>query len=264
MTFISPGEFQIISHRGGSLDYPENTLFAFSETVKIHKLFAFELDVHCTKDGKIVVIHDSTLDRTTNGKGFVKHHTWDEISKLDGGYWFSKDYGTTFPMRGKGVGVPLLEDLLRQFPNQKMSIEVKEPGYEEIVVDVLKKHGAIDRVVLASFNYDVLKRLRVLSPASFSSFSKKEMKWTYVANLVGLPFLAPKKGNIMHVPLWAEGIEIVTQKLIDTAHSRGLFVQVWTIDDEDMMRQLISMGVDGIISDAPSLLAKVAQELKKI
>lgn len=255
-------EFLTLAHRGGKGLYPENTILAF-EKAREMGVDVLEIDVHPTKYGKIVVIHDDTVDRTTNGKGKVRELTYEEIEKLDAAYNFSKDGGKTFPFRGKGIKIPLLSQVLSKFNDMRISIEIKESdgNTEEKVLDLIEKYDMEDKVIVASENYEILKKVRELNPKIATSMSEKEVRNFYISFITFVPLNFYKaKGDALMIPTEAEGKNLSTKRFINAAHSKGLKVIYWTINDEEKMRELIKLGVDGIITDYPDKLMRVLKE----
>ena len=157
------------AHRGASTKAPENTLEAFRLAVE-DGAGGLELDVHMTSDGRIAVIHDDSVDRTTGGQGLVRDMTLREVQGLDGGYRFTPDGGDTYPYRGRGVRVPELGEILREFPDHRVNIDIKEarPGVEAAVLETIAGAGAGDRVLVVSEIPSVLERFRELSGGRFS------------------------------------------------------------------------------------------------
>lgn len=264
--YLRPEKFEIIAHRGGSLEYPENTLLAFEQALTIWPAAIIELDVHRSKDGKIVVFHDDALDRVTDGRGMIWQTPYQELQKLDAAYRFTRDGGKTFPHRAKGVRIPLLSEVLEKLPNARISIEFKHPTpfFGHDVIDIVRKAGAQDRVVLAGSDHHNLVQTSKLAPEMCSGFSGKEILRTLIWSTMGISKLCPSRGQVLQVPVRHRGIPVATASFIKRAHIRGLHVHVWTINDEATMRQLIENGADGIVTDAPSLLLRVARTLKKI
>ena len=149
--FFSGPTPRLFAHRGASGEAPENTLAAFQRAASLGVVY-MELDVHLSRDGQVVVMHDDTLERTTNGRGLVKEHGLAELYGLDAGYHFTPDGGETFPFRGQGVSIPLLADVLRRFPHVRFTVEIKqqEPPIEEQVIAVVRECGMAETVILAS------------------------------------------------------------------------------------------------------------------
>ncbi|MGH7857473.1 MAG: glycerophosphodiester phosphodiesterase family protein, partial [Candidatus Binatia bacterium] len=135
-----------------------------------------ELDVHATRDGVVVVIHDPTVDRTTDGRGAVRELTFAELRELDAGFGFAT--GDEHPFRGQGIRVPALGELVKELPDVPLNIEIKQaaPPIEREVVALLKDLGALDRVMLAAEQHDVMRRIRSTAPGAATSFSAAEVR----------------------------------------------------------------------------------------
>ena len=245
-----------IAHRGGSDEWPENTLLAFEKSAALG-CDAIETDLHQTKDGEFVIFHDETLERTTNGKGEVKNFTLAELKKLDAAYHFSQDGGTTFPYRGKGITIPELKEVLQRLPNTFFILEVKDPNLDlQKFIKVVKDLGAFEQFYFSSFVENVLSSLRSREPAAVSGFAHSEVKkLLYFYHLKLLPFYKPV-GQSLQVPPSHEGRAIVTKDWVEAMHEKGLEVLVWTINEESEMKTLITQNVDGIMTDRPTLLKK--------
>lgn len=255
-SYLKPNEFALVAHRGGPHFGPENTIEAFQESLKLYSDLIFELDVRLTRDGQVVVMHDPTIDRTTSGHGQVHELNYSEIEKFDAGH--------NTPWGGKKIKAPLLKDAISAFPHSRITIEVKLPGYEKQIVDVVTQAGAENRVVLSSFEHEAVKNLRRLAPQMCSGCSRREIRQMVLAVKSGLTFTAPSRGNVFQIPKDHEGHIVFSEKFLKLAHKINKPVHVWTINDEATMRALILGGADGIITDKPQILYKLAKELGKI
>ena len=254
--------FMVFAHRGGMGLFPENTIIAFENAEKLG-VDVLEIDVHPTKDGKVVVIHDDSIDRTTNGKGRISEFTYEELEKFDAAYNFSLDNGKTFPYRGKGIKIPLLSDVLSQFQNMKISIEIKETDgkIEEKVIELIKNYKMEDKVIIASEEFEILKKIREINPEIATSMSEKEVRsfYTSFVTYILLNFYKPK-ADALSIPPEAEGRTLANKNFINSSHKKGLKIFVWTINEEEEMRELIKFGVDGIITDYPDKLIEILKE----
>src|SRR5829696_2355157 len=251
-----------VAHRGASTLAPENTIEAFRLAVEAGA-GGFELDVHMTRDGHIVVIHDVTVDRTTNGSGAVSEMTLDELRAFDAGHNFSPDGGPTRPYRGKGVRVPTLGEVLDEFPGVDVNIEIKAPtpGIEETVLRVLREANASGRALVVSTPHAIVKRFRKTSGGLISSgASRWEIKVFYTLSRLHLERLLRPVYDALQVPLLHRGILVVTPRFVRAAHARGVRVDVWTINRSDEMRRLLDLGVDVIMTDRPGTLTEVLKE----
>jgi glycerophosphoryl diester phosphodiesterase len=256
------GEWPVnLAHRGASALAPENTIEAFRLAVEAGA-GGLELDVHMTRDGHIVVIHDATVDRTTSGTGAVSEMTLDELRRLDAGHNFSPDGGPARPYRGRGVRVPTLEEVLEEFPAVAVNIEIKAgtPGIEETVLGVLREANALGRALVVSTLHDVVKRFRKVSGGHVSTgASRWEIGIFYISSRFRLEHLVRPAYDALQVPLRHRGIPLVTPRFLKAAHANGVRVDAWTINQADEMRRLLDLGVDVIMTDRPGTLAEVLE-----
>ena len=251
-----------LAHRGASALAPENTLEAFRMAVEAGA-GGLELDVHLTRDGHVVVIHDATVERTTGGTGAVAEMTLDELRAFDAGHNFTPDGGSTRPYYGLGLRVPTLAEVLREFPGISVNIDIKEayPGVEEAVLGVLREAGADGRALVASTPHGIIRRFRKLSGGRISTgASKLEITAFYILSRLRLERLIRPAYDALQVPLQHRGIPLVTRRFVEAAHARGVRVDVWTINRADEMRRLLDLGVDVIMTDRPETLAGVLRE----
>jgi glycerophosphoryl diester phosphodiesterase len=219
-----------------------------------------ELDVRSTVDGEVVVIHDGKVDRTTNGTGDVGRMTLAELQSLDAGYRFTPDDGVTFPWRGRGVKIPTLEAIFREFPDRPVNIELKDerPGSEAAVWRTIEAAGAESRTLAVTDSGASIDRFRAASAGRVATgASIFEFAIFRFLSLFRLSWLYKPRCQALQPPDTYRGIRIVTRGLLRAAHKRGLRVDVWTIDEEADMRRLLEWGVDGIMSDRPDILARV-------
>ena len=244
-----------MAHRGGSRLAPEDTLAAFENAARLG-VDVLEMDVHSTADGEIVVLHDDTVDRTTEGSGPVTSFTLDDLQALDAAYHFSPDGGATFPWRGTGVVVPTLDDVLAAFPDAHMSIEIKqqEPSIVDGVLDLLDAHHARERVVIASFLDPVMADLRARAPDLLTTYTLGEMfQWSLLTEADDAAYVPP-------APVVQAPVDTLTDEMIALAQRHGVAVQVWTVNDRAEMDRLIGLNVDGILTDDPATLADAIAE----
>ena len=248
-----------LAHRGASKMAPENTMEAFRLGIEAGA-GGLELDVHLTRDGRVVVIHDPTVDRTTGGTGAVAEMTLDELRALDAGHRFNPDDGADFPYRGRNVRVPTLAEVLRVFPGVVVNIDMKadRPAIEASVLRVLREAGAGGRALVVSSRYSAVRRFRKISGGSISTgASRLEIGVFYLFSRLRLEWLLRPAYDALQVPPTHRGIPLVTRRFIDAAHARGVRVDAWTISGVDEMHRLLDLGVDVIITDRPDTLAEV-------
>ena len=248
----------VIAHQGGDGVWPGETMFAYQNAVKLG-VEVLEMDIHITEDGVLVLMHDETVDRTTDGSGEIESMTLEELKKLDAGYDWSTDDGATFPFRGKGLTVTTLEEVFTAFPDKHMTIEIKKTNapMTQPFCELIRKHKMEDKVLAASFYDDKLKEFRKECPEVATSSAKNE---TTAFVLLTKPFLgsfySPKFFSLQ-VPEESGGITVMTPAFVKAAHERNLAVEPWTINDAETMKKLIDWGVDGIITDRPDILMEV-------
>ena len=247
------------AHRGGAKIVPENTLEGFSEGLQAGA-GVLELDVHTTADGTVVVIHDETVDRTTDGSGAVHEMALPEVKRLDAGYWFTPDGGKTYPYRGKGVSIPTMEEVYRKFTDVPINVEIKgkRPGIEEALWRIIEGAGAEERTLVVSEDSGTIRRFREASHRKVATASSRlELILFWLLGRLHLGGLSKPSYQALQGPDTYKGLRIVTPELVRGAHERGLRVDVWTIDHEPDMRRLLGFGVDGIMTDRPDILARV-------
>lgn len=260
-SFLEPMP-RVIAHRGDSRNYPENTLPAFESAVRMG-IDVVETDIHLTKDGVLVIWHDPTLERNTDGSGRIEDHTLEELRRFDAGYTFTQDGGKTFPFRGKGVRICTLAEALEHCPGQRFNIDLKTkcPEIVDEFIKVIREHDAVDRVVGASFHLSNLKRLRRLAPDFLTSVTTAEVVPLLFRQKTHTLPKAFKRKIIFQIPMAAGPVKVVTPAFVKAMHQRGAVVMVWTINDEETMRRLFEMGVDSVMTDDPALVIKVADEM---
>jgi glycerophosphoryl diester phosphodiesterase len=247
-----------MAHRGGAALWPENTMHAFAEATALG-VDVLEMDLHSTVDGALVIIHDGTIDRTTNGSGAVNTLTLAELKKFDASYRWTNDGGRTYPFRGKGITVPTLREVLDAFPQGRLNIDIKgsAPALIKNFCRSLRESRATGRVNVASFNWQTLAEFRRECPEVGTSASFDEV----LALLSEAQGTASDKPHplmrAVQVPESAGGRQLLTAKLVEAAHRRGLEIHVWTVNDEAAMQRMIKLGVDGIITDRPDKLIEL-------
>ncbi len=261
-SFLDPMP-RVVAHRGDSANFPENTIEAFKSAVEMG-IDVVETDVHLSKDGVIVIWHDPTLERNTDGKGTLESHTLEELKKYDAGYTFTKDGGKTYPFRGKGIKLCTLEEALTTCPEQRFNIDLKTPDVRIVdeFIRVIRKHHAENRVVGASFHLSNLKALRAKAPDILTSITTLEVIPLLLKQKLHILPKNFKRKIIFQVPKAQWGIKVITEKFVKAMHQRDAVVMVWTINDEPTMRWLFGIGVDSVMTDDPALVIKVAEDMK--
>lgn len=276
-----------IAHQGGEIEAPSNTLFAFKTALQ-KGADVLELDVHATADRELVVLHDATVDRLTNGTGPVDEKTLAQIKELDAAHWFVPDCGTChgkpdewYAYRGNATGeraipedlveagfvpndfrIPTLREVLETFPTTLINIEIKasDPdteGYEELLADLLAEFKRTTNTIVVSFLDNAIERFKVHAPDVHTATATGETAAFWASSQGPLPGAPNSRYVALQVPITFEGITVVTPDFVQNAHTNGLAVHVWTINDRPAMEWLISIGVDGIMTDRPTLLEEV-------
>lgn len=259
--YFVAADFQIIAHRGGAGLAPENTLTAFRRSLAAGA-GVLEMDLRTTADGHLVVLHDATVDRTTDGQGTVNEMTLAQLKTLDAGYRWTADQGRGFPFRGRGITVPTLSEVLAAFADTPLIAEIKEkrPEAGQTVCDLLRQHGQITSVLVASVHAGVLEHFRQVCPGVATSAGFSEALRFYLLSRAGLASLFSPAMQALQVPMTFKGMAVVSRRFVAAAHGRNLTVAVWTVNAEETMRRLIAAGVDGIMTDYPDRLAAIVEE----
>lgn len=249
----------LIAHRGGSALAPENTLAAFRRAIHWWRADLLEVDVHPTRDGDCVVIHDPTVDRTTDGRGRVADLTVAELRKLDAGHRFTPD-GTTFPYRGTGVHVSTLREVLVELPDARVNVEVKDGRAQLAVKRTIDELGAHHRVLIAAG--DARNRALFHHYPGPTSAGAQDLYAFYAMHLSKTTRFYRPPIDAFQMPERSGARQVLTPRWIQEAHAHNVAIHVWTVDEEADMRRLLEWGVDGIISDRPDRLARVLHEMR--
>lgn len=259
--FFSGPEPRLFAHRGASALAPENTIESFRLARNAGAPY-LELDVHLTADGHVVVIHDNSVSRTTGRRGRIEKMSLPEIRRLDGGHEFTLDRGRSFPYRGKGVRIPTLEEVLQEFPEARVAVEIKKTrkGIGRAVLEVIRGCRATERVLVASHEHQHLQEFRSLDGDVPTSFSKSEVRKFLARVRSGDTSGYHAPGHALQVPEYFGLRRVTSVPFIEAAHRLGLEVHVWTVNEPVHMKRLLRWGVDGIMTDDPArALASVAE-----
>lgn len=251
----------IIAHRGGAGLAPENTLAAFQRSVDIGA-DVIELDVRSTSDGELVVIHDANVDRTTDGTGPVAEKTLAELRELDAGFRWTGGEAKEFPFRGKKIRIPTLREVFEKFPDTKINIEPKydTPSPVAPLCGLIKQYKMSDKVVVGTFNADVLTEFRESCKGVATSASASEASSFLFGYNIGIAESFSPEMQIFQIPQSIGGWQIVTEDYIKALHERNLEVHVWTINEIDDMKQMLKIKADGIMTDYPDRLVDLIKQ----
>ena len=244
-----------LAHRGGALYAPnlglENTLRAFGNAIALGYTH-LETDVHLTKDGRLVAFHDGRLDRVGDRVGRIRDLTWEQVRAARLGPGPEHDR------------VPLLIEVVEEFPGICLNIDLKAPGTARPVWDLVEKHGLHDRVCVGSFQQRHLSEFRrlargsVVTAAGVSGTVLLRFSPEWLTTLLHTPAEVLQVPSV--VPLGSRRLHVVTKRFLDAAHRHDKQVHAWTIDDPNEMRRLLDLGVDGIVSDRIDVLKDVLVE----
>ena len=239
---------KVIAHRGASAYAPENTMSAFKKAISMGA-GGIELDVQLSRDGRVVVIHDEKVDRTSDGKGWVKDFDLIDLKALDFGSWFGQEYA--------GERIPVLEevlDLLKDWDGL-LNIEIKNgliiyPGIEEKVAELIKKYDFVNRVIISSFNhYSLVKMKRILPQVKTGILYMAGLyePWEYAKRI---------KAYALHPAYYN-----VVPEIMEGCIKHGVAVNPFTVDHPDLIRKMAAAGVSGIITNVPDVAIKILEEM---
>ena len=289
---VGDGEIMNYAHRGGVIDFPENTLYAYKKVAEANA-DVLEMDVYQTADNQLVILHDLDVDRTTNGSGNVGELTLAELKALDAAYWFVTGEGTphdadaaAYEFRGIATGekspppgytaddfkIPTLEEALMAFPDKLINVELKpdldgQGNYEQQIADLLIRYGRFTNLIAASFEDDAANNFKAVAPCIHTSVPVGQATGLVLASFgdgvmpaapehVALQ-VPPDTSQIQQVP---DGTTILSADLVKDAHAVGLSVQVWTINECAQMLDVMALGVDAIMTDRPLLLQSLLEQ----
>jgi glycerophosphoryl diester phosphodiesterase len=254
----------VLAHQGGDGEWPSNTMLAFQNAADLG-VDVLEMDVHMSSDGEIVVIHDDTVDRTTDGSGEVSAMTLAELQALDAGYdWPTveghPDLGTeNHPYRGQGVTIPSLEEIFIAFPNYPMSIEIKQdtPSMAEPLCALIREYEREDWVIIPSFSEKAMREFRAACPEVATMGVESEVRLYFILNTAMISGTWQPSTQAFAVPEYFGDLHVLTPSFVANSKEHNVRVYPWTINSEEDMRRMIDLGVDGIITDYPSLAMEI-------
>lgn len=241
----------LYAHRGAALEQPENSIEAFESAIAVGA-DVLEIDVHMTRDAHVVVAHDPGGRRVAAVDAEIRSSSLSEIKRWD----LARDRADRGPR--PPVRIPTLDEVLRAFPNTLLNIDVKQrqPDMTRVLVDLIARHAAHDRVLLTSFASATTRRLRRLGYPGPTGLARGE-----VATALFLPsplrWLAPVTGRRMQIPTQSGALRLDRAAVVKRAHGLGLRVDYWVINDPQRAEQLLALGADGIVTDDPRKMARV-------
>lgn len=240
----------VYAHRGASAELPENTLTAFRRALEIGA-DALETDVHLTRDGELVAIHDTDGGRLAGVGRAVSDVTLSEIRTWDVGFGFVDDQGRR-PFAGQGYRIATLDEMLGEFPRVRINVDLKLPHPELVdrFVRIVRAHDAESCVVGASFSIATLKRLRAAGYRGETSLARREFLTCWLVPAVAQGRRPP--GQRAQIPTRVGVLTLATRCTVDKLHALGLAVDFWTVNDPILARELVGLGADGVMTDDPA------------
>lgn len=253
----------LYAHRGAASERPENTLPSFARALELGA-DALETDLHLTADGQVVAAHDPTLARTAGSPVTISRATLDELRRCDVGWGFVDRAGER-PFAGRGVALPTLEEVLDAFPGVRLNVDVKQraPAMVVPLLDLLRRKRAEDRVLVTSFDGDVLRTVRAAGYAGRTGLAPAEVLRLYASPLAVLRAIPPG-GSAAQVPTSAQGLRLDSPGFIEKCHALEIPVEYWTINDPAEAERLLALGADGIMTDDPGAIAPVFERWREV
>ena len=259
------------AHQGGSFEGPSSTLSAIARALAAGAT-GIELDVHATKDRRVVVCHDETVDRTTNRHGVIADLELAQLNEMDNAYWWVAGE-TVSPGRSdeeyvergraprdRNFAIATLEEVSNRFPGVLLNLDIKRTApdvepYETLLADELRRLERTGSVIVASFHDAALTSFRAVAPEVATSAATNETATFYFSMLEGAPVVPPACS--FQVPATLGDVTVVDERFLEAAHAADVAVHVWTINDVDEMARLLDLGVDGVVSDRPTPLVEL-------
>ncbi len=248
----------VFAHQAGEGRWPSNTMVGFRESSAVGA-DVLDADMHMSRDGELVLIHDETVDRTSDGSGEVRDLTLSELRELDFGYRFSTDGGETFPYRGTGLGIVTVEDLFSEFTDTRFGIEIKQTSTDAAtkLCSLIREYGYEDRVLVSSFAQEGMDAFRDACPDVATSATDGEAKRFYIFQLLRLSGFYSPPFDSLQVPEYRGGTHVLTSSFVRAAERWNLPVIPWTINDVDDFDRIIGdYQVDGINTNYPDRLVE--------
>jgi glycerophosphoryl diester phosphodiesterase len=246
----------LIAHRGASGSFPDSSLLAFQKALDL-ETDILELDVHLSADKKIIVSHDESLLRTTGKDLLIAESKLKDIVQADAGFTFKSKSGD-FPFRNQGISTLSLNALIKAFPNARFNIEIKpnSPKLAEALSNFIRKNNLSERVVVASKHALALETFRnTEQPRAMTSSHLNDIVWAYIywffnSDMRDTPY------ELLQLPY-----QLVNKSVVDYFHSQNKKVHVWTVNDPDAIREMLIIGVDGVMTDHPEIAYPIFVEL---
>ncbi|MGJ3237219.1 MAG: glycerophosphodiester phosphodiesterase [Anaerolineae bacterium] len=249
----------ILAHQGGDGEFPGNTLYAFEQATALG-VDVLEMDVHSSADGTIMVIHDDTVDRTTDASGRVNELTVTELQALDAGYHWPtlgghplSDSGE-YPYRGQGITIPTLEEIFQAFPDMPMSVEIKQetPSIAQTLCGLIRQYEREDLTIVPSFRTGAMQEFRDVCPEVATAGVEPEVIAFFAWSYVGLGSAWQPTTESFMVPEYQGDLQVISARFVNQLQAQNVAIYPWTINDSQQMQRMIDLGVDGLITDYPT------------
>lgn len=267
-------EVTVIAHQGGNLERPDSTFIAFDHAISVGADI-LEMDLHLTRDGEVVVMHDARVDRTTDGQGRIRDLTLAEIKQLNAAYWWpyhplddvAKERvpgEMDFPFRSAQPTIPTFREMLERYPGHRFIIDLKDNSDDlrDATMALIEEYNRWHSILIGSFHNDTLAVVRAEYPEAMTLATETQVRTLYVLHWLRLEHLmrTPVKG--LAIPMRAGPINLATPRFVAAVRRTGIPIYFWTINEDEDMRKLIELGVDGIITDRPERLQQIKQEMQ--
>jgi glycerophosphoryl diester phosphodiesterase len=236
---------------------PENTVPAIRHGVEVGS-HAIEIDLHASRDGELIVIHDPTLDRTTDGTGPIEQRTVAELREFDAGYRFTADRGRTYPFRGRGIRIPTLDEAMEAIGTIPAILEVKSAAAGRRLAEWLPGRPELNRIIVGGFEAEEVAPAAAV--ARYRCAYETDLLSFVLWGKLGINRPLPSDLTAAMVPVRKRAVRIVTRGFVRRMHDQKKGVFVWTVNRPEEMRRLLDIGVDGLISDFPAVLRRVVEE----
>ena len=255
----------VIAHGGAKALWPENTQMAFDSAMAMG-VDALEMDIQLTRDGILVLHHDETIDRISNGNGFVIDYTFEELQQFNFGFNFT-DLNGKQPYKKLKVEITALESLVAIYPETPLIIEIKNAGSDgkraaEELKRIIDDYGVRMHTIVASFHDEVLDHyLEITDGEYFISTAEKEARKLVISTKTGFGVFYKPEAVAAQLPVESGGFDLTKPRLLKSAHRHNMALHYWTINEEDDMERLIMLGADGLMTDRPDLMIDLLNRL---
>lgn len=244
---IEEGNFLVFGHRGNPTSFPENTMISFNSAIKLG-VDVVESDLRLTKDGVIVIHHDATINRISNGRGKVSDYSFDELQEFDAGYNFTS-VNDPRSFRGKGVKIPALSELLEKHPGIRLNLDMKDKDskFPQLLNELILEHDAVYRVLVGSFYSRQMRKLHEVNPIIGKIASLTQVISYYINRHSKNNF------DVMQIPKRFAPLNLMTSSFIGSLNRKNIPVHVWTVNSVVELERMISLGVNGVFTNNPAL-----------